>query len=29
MSKALDHAESSQLPVALVLGGECIDGGPR
>ena len=29
LSKALDHAESSQLPVALVLGGECIDGGPR
>lgn len=29
MSKALDHAESSQLPVALVLGGECVDGGPR
>jgi sulfopyruvate decarboxylase subunit alpha len=27
VGKALDHAESSQLPVALVLGGECVDGG--
>lgn len=27
IGKALDHAASSQLPVALVLGGECIDGG--
>jgi sulfopyruvate decarboxylase subunit alpha len=24
---ALDHADSSQLPVALILGGECVDGG--
>jgi sulfopyruvate decarboxylase subunit alpha len=27
VARALDHTESSQLPVALVLGGECIDGG--
>ena len=27
IGKALDHTESSQLPVALVLGGECVDGG--
>lgn len=27
VGKALDHAESSQLPVAIVLGGECVDGG--
>lgn len=27
ISRALDHAESSQLPVALILGGECVDGG--
>lgn len=27
VGKALDHAESSQLPVALILGGECVDGG--
>src|SRR4051794_36895788 len=26
---ALDHADSSQLPVALILGGECVDGGTR
>lgn len=29
IARALDHAESSQLPVALILGGECVDGGPR
>lgn len=27
IARALDHTESSQLPVALVLGGECVDGG--
>ena len=26
---ALDHAASSQLPVALILGGECVNGGLR
>jgi sulfopyruvate decarboxylase subunit alpha len=29
ISGALDHAASSQLPVALILGGECVDGGLR
>jgi sulfopyruvate decarboxylase TPP-binding subunit len=29
ISGALDHAASSQLPVALILGGDCVDGGPR
>ena len=29
VSGALDHADSSQLPVALILGGECVDGGTR
>jgi sulfopyruvate decarboxylase subunit alpha len=29
LSRALDHAASSQVPVALILGGECVDGGLR
>jgi sulfopyruvate decarboxylase subunit alpha len=27
VDRALDHAASSQLPVALILGGECVNGG--